>query len=76
MTHWKLETLLKLNGITENFNVDDFCELVKKGVFSKICFHIAENVPHTYVDNFKATFENMKNSWTSNTQFPIIILTK
>ena len=60
MNHWHPNTKLILNDIPENFNVDDFCELIKKEVFKTISIGFTWNTSTAYQNNFKAAIENLE----------------
>ena len=72
MTHWQSNTAFYFHGISEVFNVADFCKFVEKGFCHYINISFASNTPTAYKDGFKAAVEEMKMSWTSQTKFPSI----
>ena len=76
LTHWKPNTQLFLGRIPEVFNAADFCDLIKKGFFSKIGIKFGQTSSIDYQNNFKAAIEEMKSSWTSEMNIPEISITK
>ena len=63
-------TFLCLYGISEEFDIADFCEFVKKGFCSNIQIGFAQNASEDYRDDFKAAIEETKNKWSLKNTFP------
>ena len=74
MTQWRFIRYFLLYGITEEFNVDDFCELVRKGYFKIIHISFASNISATYRQSFKNAVKEMKETWTSEIEFPMVTM--
>ena len=67
MTHWKPNTEILLNHVPETFNIDDFCTLIKKGVFKTVWINF---ISKHYRENFKSAVEEMKKTWSSEIALP------
>ena len=60
-----------LYGISENFNISDYCELLQNGIVSDAGIVFAPNVSKDYKKTFKAAVAELKKNWTSETKFPM-----
>ena len=70
--HWYPKTHLTLHDVPELFNVNDFCELVKKGIFKEIFITFDQDASEIYINNFKAVVKEMEDSWIKETKLPRI----
>ena len=59
-------------GLHEAFNIADFCELVKKGVFKKIRLCLARQATFYYRRQFMIALGDLKNAWNIEKPFPMI----
>ena len=69
ITFWKSNTNILLFGLSEMFNISDFCVFVKKGFCKEIRLAFV-NTSDDYKNEVKAVVKEMKKNWSSQIPYP------
>ena len=62
LPHWRPETHLHLYRLTQPFNFEEFCDLIKKGFFTEVVIWFATDASIIYRENVKAMFKKLKKN--------------